>query len=50
MTCAYVESALNGARYCAECLFRGNVNSPISIGRMGLSDYAGGTGGKTDYI
>jgi putative DNA primase/helicase len=34
VTCAYVESDLNGSRYCAGCLFRGNVNSPISIGRL----------------
>lgn len=34
VTCAYVQSDLNGARFCDECLFRGNVNSPIAIGRM----------------
>jgi putative DNA primase/helicase len=34
VTCAYVESNLTGYRYCAECLFRGNVNSPITIGRL----------------
>jgi putative DNA primase/helicase len=34
VTCAHVESDLNGGRYCAECLFRGNVNSPITIGRL----------------
>ncbi|HZT28782.1 MAG TPA: phage/plasmid primase, P4 family [Bryobacteraceae bacterium] len=34
VTCAYVQSNLNGGRFCAECLFRGNVNSPIAIGRI----------------
>jgi putative DNA primase/helicase len=34
VTCAYVESDLNGVRFCADCLFRGNVNSPIAIGRI----------------
>jgi putative DNA primase/helicase len=34
VTCAYVESDLGGARFCDACLFRGNVNSPIAIGRM----------------
>ena len=34
VTCAYVESDLNGGRFCSECLFRGNVNSPIAIGRI----------------
>jgi putative DNA primase/helicase len=34
VTCAYVESDLGGARFCGSCLFRGNVNSPIAIGRM----------------
>lgn len=34
VTCAYVESDLNGGRFCADCLFRGNVNSPIAIGRI----------------
>ena len=34
VTCAYVESDLNGGRFCGDCLFRGNVNSPIAIGRI----------------
>jgi putative DNA primase/helicase len=34
VTCAYVASELNGEHFCAECLFRGNVNSPIAIGRI----------------
>ncbi|MCC6362992.1 MAG: DNA primase [Bryobacterales bacterium] len=34
VTCAYVQSVLGGARLCGECLFRGNVNSPITIGRI----------------
>lgn len=36
VTCAYVESDLGGARFCDACLFRGNVNSPIAIGRLDL--------------
>ncbi|MCW5982718.1 MAG: hypothetical protein KIT09_31810 [Bryobacteraceae bacterium] len=34
VTCAYVQSDLNGERFCAQCLFRGNINSPIAIGRI----------------
>src|SRR5579883_3346581 len=34
VTCAYVQSDLGGEKFCAECLFRGNVNSPIAIGRI----------------
>jgi putative DNA primase/helicase len=34
VTCAYVQSDLNGGRFCDECLFRGNINSPIAIGRI----------------
>jgi P4 family phage/plasmid primase-like protien len=34
VTCAYVQSDLNGGRLCGECLFRGNINSPIAIGRI----------------
>ena len=34
MTCAYVQSDLGGERFCGECLFRGNVNSPIALGRI----------------
>jgi len=34
VTCAYVQSDLNGELFCSECLFRGNVNSPIAIGRI----------------
>jgi putative DNA primase/helicase len=34
VTCAYVQSDLNGGRFCGDCLFRGNVNSPIAIGRI----------------
>ncbi len=34
VTCAYVQSDLNGDRFCGECLFRGNINSPIAIGRI----------------
>lgn len=34
VTCAYVQSDLGGEEYCGECLFRGNVNSPIAIGRI----------------
>jgi len=34
VTCAYVQSDLGGARFCGECLFHGNVNSPIAIGRI----------------
>ena len=41
VTCAYVESDLGGVRYCGECLFRGNVNSPIAIGRLESTDGAG---------
>jgi len=36
VTCAYVQSDLGGDKHCAECLFRGNVNSPIAIGRIEL--------------
>ena len=40
VTCAYVESDLGGARFCDACLFRGNVNSPIAIGRIdGSNDF-----------
>jgi P4 family phage/plasmid primase-like protien len=35
VTCAYVEADLAGERYCSECLFRGHMNSPITIGRIG---------------
>ena len=38
VTCVYVQSDLNGGRFCDECLFRGNVNSPIAIGRIESSD------------
>jgi P4 family phage/plasmid primase-like protien len=38
VTCAYVQSALNGGRFCTECSFRGIVNSPITIGR--IEDFA----------
>jgi putative DNA primase/helicase len=38
VTCAYVESDLGGARFCDACLFQGNVNSPITIGRLEASD------------
>ncbi|MCZ2150869.1 MAG: phage/plasmid primase, P4 family [Bryobacterales bacterium] len=34
VTCAYVQSDLGGEKHCAGCLFRGNVNSPIAIGRI----------------
>jgi putative DNA primase/helicase len=34
VTCAYVQSDLGGEQFCRECLFRGNVNSPIRIGRI----------------
>ena len=34
VTCDYVQSDLAGGRFCGECLFRGNVNSPIAIGRL----------------
>ena len=34
VTCEYVESELNGRRFCSDCLFRGNINSPIAIGRI----------------
>ena len=34
VTCAYVQSDLSGEKHCADCLFRGNVNSPIAIGRI----------------
>ena len=34
-TCAYVHSNLSGERFCGKCAFRGNVNSPIAIGRIG---------------
>ena len=34
VTCAYVQSDLTGSRYCRECLFQGNINSPIAIGRI----------------
>jgi putative DNA primase/helicase len=34
VTCAYVQSDLNGGPFCGECLFRGNVNSPIAVGRI----------------
>jgi putative DNA primase/helicase len=34
VTCAYVQSDLTGSHFCSECLFRGNVNSPIAIGRI----------------
>jgi P4 family phage/plasmid primase-like protien len=39
VTCAYVESALNGARYCSECLFRGHINSPITLGRLDTAEF-----------
>lgn len=34
VTCGFVQSDLSGERFCGECLFRGNVNSPIAIGRL----------------
>jgi D5 N terminal like len=34
VTCAYVQSDLNGERFCRECFFRGNVNSPVAVGRV----------------
>lgn len=34
VTCAYVQNELGGDRYCSACLFRGQVNSPITIGRL----------------
>ncbi len=34
VTCGYVQSDLNGGRFCGECLFRGNINSPVAIGRI----------------
>jgi len=34
VTCAYVQSDLSGSTHCTDCLFRGNVNSPIAIGRI----------------
>lgn len=34
VTCAYIQSDLNGARFCSDCLFRGIINSPIRIGRI----------------
>jgi putative DNA primase/helicase len=40
VTCAYVESDLNGSRFCGQCFYRGNVNSPISIGRLDLGGEA----------
>lgn len=48
VTCAYVESHLNGSRYCEECLFRGNVNSPIAIGRLESPDDAANAPRKKD--
>jgi P4 family phage/plasmid primase-like protien len=41
VTCAYVEADLGGARFCDACLFRGNVNSPIAIGRLDVGSEAG---------
>ena len=35
VTCGYVANELGGGSYCAGCLFRGHVNSPITIGRIG---------------
>jgi len=43
VTCAYVQSDLNGGRFCAECLFRGNLNSPIALGRIDEADAEPGT-------
>jgi P4 family phage/plasmid primase-like protien len=34
VTCAYVHSDLTGGRFCGKCLFFGNINSPITIGRI----------------
>jgi putative DNA primase/helicase len=34
VTCVYVQSDLTGGRFCGECLFLGNINSPIAIGRI----------------
>src|SRR5262249_18721416 len=34
VTCAYVQSDLTGDRFCANCLFLGNIKSPIAIGRI----------------
>jgi hypothetical protein len=34
VTCAYVEGELGGEPYCSACLFRGHINSPITIGRL----------------
>jgi P4 family phage/plasmid primase-like protien len=34
VTCGYVANELGGGNYCAECLFRGHVNSPVTIGRI----------------
>ena len=38
VTCLYIQSDLGGEKYCSECLFRGNVNSPIAIGRIEVGD------------
>jgi len=38
VTCAYVEAELGGDQYCSACLFRGNLNSPITIGRLDSAD------------
>jgi putative DNA primase/helicase len=34
VTCGYVETDLGGDRFCRDCLFRGNINSPVAIGRI----------------
>jgi len=34
VTCGYVANELGGAHHCAQCLFAGHVNSPITIGRV----------------
>jgi len=38
VTCTYVQSDLGGERFCSQCLFRGNVNSPVAVGRIDLGD------------
>jgi hypothetical protein len=44
VTCSYVQSHLTSGQFCAECLFRGNINSPIAIGRIETGPVTPNTG------
>ena len=44
VTCGYVANELGGGSYCSECLFRGHLNSPITIGRITDAEEEQGAG------